>query len=156
MVLLFGMALKRWIMERLWFKYQISNCITPVLQYSSMRQTQTRLASLCSAGNGFVPTLQYSNLLDQNWGKEWVDCRFQISNIKLHYSNTPFSLFVSWCLGGYFNVSRLNTWAENMLISVALSFQASGGRPAFWQVCSRKVSRSQPYSVATWGRSRPW
>ena len=38
---------------------------------------------------------------------------------------------------------------------VAALRQASSGRPALRQVCSRKVSRSQPYSTGTWGSSRP-
>jgi len=50
--------------------------------------------------------------------------------------------------------SSENTSASNLNIR-APDRQAAEGRPALRQVCERKVSRSQPWSVATCGRSRP-
>ena len=104
-----------------------------------------------SAGVASTAMLICAVALQQGWQIFTTDRDFN------HYARAiPLQLFSvaeSECFQADARISP-NTSAVKASM-VAPFFHASSGRPAFRQVCSRKVVRSQWCSVGTWGRRRP-
>ena len=115
--------------------------LTLSLKSSSQWPLQLGFASCVSGATniGQAETTIYSSRLRQNTSRTEYSSR--IPSMVGQASYNP-------ALGSP-NTSAVNA---SML---APDFHASSGRPAFLQVCSRKVMRSQPCSTGTWGSSRP-